>query len=273
MSTPLRACLVLACLLPLAAACRPPVRGTVITVAGSTSVLPFVEYLAAEYMHLFPDVGVNVQGGGSSAGIQAVLTGAADLGMSSRPLGAAEAAELGALPIAWDAIAIIVHHTNPVTTLTLDQVRAVFSGTAGDWADVGGRQGRVTVVTREQGSGTRGAFEEMVMRGLDTTERALVQDSNGAVREIVAADPAAIGYLSLGLVDDRVRALTLDGRPPTVEAVLTGRYELVRPFLFVLGSSPRPEVEAFVEFVLGEQAQALLAQEGLIPAAAVRGGR
>ncbi|MDQ7794433.1 MAG: phosphate ABC transporter substrate-binding protein [bacterium] len=259
-----RSCLAL--FLLLAAGCGGPGGLETITVAGSTSVLPYVEYLAEEYMAANPQVRVNVQGGGSTAGLQAVMAGAADLGMASRPLHPTEAG-LTAITIAWDAIAVVVHPSNEVVSLSGEQIRAVFAGLVRDWSELGGPHRPVTVVSREEGSGTREAFTALVMGGLPTTDRALVQDSNGAVREVVAADPAAVGYLSLGLVDGRIRALAVDGERPTARAVLAGEYRLARPFLLVRPAETGPVPREFLDFVLGPRGQSLLAEEGLVPVA------
>ena len=184
--------------------------GTTLTIAGSTSVQPFAEKLAETYMATHPGLAINVQGGGSTAGVRAAETGAAQIGMSSRHLKDNEES-LHQVTIALDGIAIIVNAANPVAGLTRAEVAAIFAGEIPRWSTVGGRDRPIHFVTREEGSGTRGAFEEMVMGKKEIAPRALVQDSNGAVREIVASDPDALGYISLGLVDRRVRAVAVDG--------------------------------------------------------------
>lgn len=262
---------ILLCSLLAAGGCRSESGAHSVTLAGSTSVQPFAELLAEVFMSRRPDVSVNVQGGGSSAGIEAALSGAADIGMSSRHLEPGEEARLRPVLIAQDALAVVVHPSNPVTGLTREQVRDIFTGRIRNWAQVGGPPGAIHVVSREEGSGTRASFEEMIMETRDVDPRALVQDSNGAVRETVAHDPAAIGYISLGLVDARVKPISIDGMIPSVQAVLDGKYRLVRPFLFVLKGEPRGPAADFVAFVLGP-GQAILREEGLIPARPERGG-
>ena len=235
-----------------------------ITVAGSTSVQPFAEMLAEEYMALHTVERINVQGGGSSAGIEAVMSGAAEIGMSSRELKGDER-QLVRVEIARDAIAVVVHPSNPVRDLTLEQVRDIFSGRIAEWSAVGGPLRRIVVVTREEGSGTRGAFQEMVMGDVEVDAGALVQDSNGAVRQLVSGDPNAIGYISLGLVNREVKAIWIDGVEPTAENVSTDRYRLVRPFIFVLRSMPTEgTVRAFIDYVLSPEGQRELAHEGLL---------
>ncbi len=234
-----------------------------LSVAGSTSVEPFAEALAEEYMLQHPSERIFIQGGGSSAGIQAVQTGAADIGMSSRNLMANEK-NLVAIPIIYDAIAVILHRQNPLTELTLDQIRKIFSAEIRHWRDVGGENHPITLVTREEGSGTREAFQKLIMGSKEIGLSALVQDSNGAIRQVVGDDRNAIGYISLGLVNDRVKALKIDGVEPTVANVQNHRYKIVRPFLFVFRSSPGGVSKGFLDYILSPAGQKLLVQEGLI---------
>lgn len=233
-------------------------------VAGSTSVQPFADRWAEVYMHEHPGQVVNVQGGGSSAGIQAARSGAADIGISSREL-KAEEKDLLEVVVAWDGLAIIVHPKNPIEGLTLVQVQNVFEGNIRNWSQLGGSDHEITVVTREEGSGTRGAFQEMVMGNARIAKRAIVQDSNGTVREIVAHDPHSIGYISLGLVNDQVRAVRLDGVQPGYEQIMKKEYTLIRPFLFVTNGPPKPAAQEFINFVLSREGQELVRREGLIP--------
>jgi phosphate transport system substrate-binding protein len=245
---------------------KPSEAKTSLTLAGSTSVQPFAEMLAEDYAKRYPDrPPVSVQGGGSSAGARAALTDAAQIGMLSRSLGQGES-ELTPVVIARDAIALVVHPSNPVAGLTSAQVRSIFSGAVAEWSAVGGPAGKIHVVSREEGSGTRTAFDELVMKGEGVLPRAIVQDSNGAVRETVAGDRMATGYISLGLVDRSVKALTVDGVAPAVETCRSGEYALIRPFLFAVKGQMGPDVRAFVDYVLGEDGQKILMDEGLLPA-------
>jgi len=236
-----------------------------ITVAGSTSVEPFAELLAEEYMHLHPRSHIYVQGGGSSAGIEAVRSGAAHIGMSSRSLIAGEKS-LYAVLIARDAIAIIVHPKNPVIDLPLMKVREVFTGRIKNWKELGGADRTITLVTREEGSGTREAFQKLLMGKEEIALESLVQDSNGAIRQVVAGDPNAVGYISLGLVNGKVKALKISGAEPCLENIENGRYHLVRPFLFLFKGEPSGEAKSFLDFAMNRKAQNLLAKEGLVTA-------
>jgi len=234
-----------------------------ICVAGSTSVQPFAEKLAEVYMEQHPGVRIDIQGGGSSAGIFAAQQGAADLGASSRELVKAEKA-LHEIPIAWDGIAVIVHPSNPLTDLTLEQLRLIFQGKITDWQAVGSPAHAIDLISREEGSGTREAFETLVMGKTEVSPGALVQDSNGAVREIVAGDPHSLGYISAGLVDDRVKAVAVDGILPSRDNIKTQKYKLVRRFLLVGREAPAGQCLAFVDFILSPQGQRLLEAEGLV---------
>ena len=238
-----------------------------ITIAGSTSVQPFAEVLSEEFMKQHGDLVVNVQGGGSSAGIQAAVAGAAEIGMSSRGLKPAEK-QLKEVLIARDAIAVVVHPANPLKNIGVDTLSKIFDGTITSWGDLGWDAKPITVISREEGSGTRGAFEELVMKTAEVWPGCLVQDSNGSVRVTVAQDRYSIGYLSLGLVNESVKALSLDGIEPTFDSASSGKYPLVRPFLFVLKSEPQGLAKQFIDYVLSEEGQRILREEGLVPAVA-----
>jgi phosphate transport system substrate-binding protein len=235
-----------------------------ITVAGSTSVEPFAELLAEEFMMLHPESHIYVQGGGSTAGIEAVITQAANIGMSSRNL-IGEEKKLHTVTIAKDAIAVIIHPTNRIQDLSLDQIRDTFSGKIRNWRELGGPSHPIDVVTREEGSGTRESFQKFVMGKEDISLGALVQDSNGAVRQVIVGNVHAIGFISLGLVNEQVKAVKISGVEPSLENVNHGKYTLVRPFLFVFNGEPTGEAKPFLEFVLSPAAQELLLKEGLVP--------
>lgn len=241
-------------------------QGKIINVVGSTSVQPFAEMLAQEFNGRQTDFEVDVQGGGSTAGLQAALNGVADIGMCSRSLKAEESDQFQTVTIARDGLAIVVHTSNPVTNLSIEQVRRIFAGDVTNWHQVGGPDRPIRLITREEGSGTREAFQKMVMHKARISRKALTQESNGAVKELVRYDRCAIGYMSLGLVGHDLKAVMIDGVAPTVEEVLAGRYPLVRPFLFVTRGPPGPEAKRFIDYVLSPEAQAMLVKEGLVAA-------
>jgi phosphate transport system substrate-binding protein len=236
-----------------------------LTLAGSTSLQPFAEKWADAYHARQPGVPIHVQGGGSTAGVQAAISGAAQIGMSSRPLTPDEALRVTGIPVARDGVAIVIHPTMPVSDLALDQVRAIYAGEIRNWRLVSGRDSPITVITREEGSGTRAAFEALVMDRHRIVASALVQDSTGAVRQMVASDPAAIGYVSIGLVDASIKALRLRGVEPTEANIDSGKYPLVRPFLFVVKAEQQGVAKDFIDWITGPEGRELTRREGLLP--------
>lgn len=246
--------------------CRPQSGG--LTVAGSTSVQPIAEMAADQFMAEHPGTLINVQGGGSSAGVSAAQSGAAGIGMSSRKLKPDETG-LTEFLMARDAIVLIVHPENPIREMATEQARDIFAGTVRRWEQIGGTPGQITCITREEGSGTRSAFEEMVMgEETEIAPDAIVQDSTGAARTIVAGDRNAIAYVSLGMVTPEVVALNLDGVEPTHETVIDGRYKITRPFLLLTKGEPSPQAKAYLDYVLGPECQAMVSEEGYIPVTA-----
>ena len=237
-----------------------------IIIAGSTSVQPYAEVLAEDYALLHPESVIDIQGGGSSAGIPAALSHTANIGMSSRPLTEKERGLLWSREIAKDGLAIIVHPDNPVHSLSIEQVCDIYTAKIRDWNTLGGRDTKIHIIAREEGSGTRSAFESLVMKSGGISPRAIVQDSNGAVKQLVSSDVNSIGFISLGLVDHTVKAVHLNGIAPTRENVIGGSYSLYRPFLFVSEGEPAGHVKAFIDFTLSQEGQRILTHEGLIPA-------
>jgi phosphate transport system substrate-binding protein len=236
-----------------------------ITEAGSTTVQPVAEKLAAAFMQKNPDVTITIQGGGSSVGIKSAADGTVDIGAASRELKSDEPKLVTHL-LARDGIAIIVHPSNAVTGLTKEQVVKIFAGEITNWSQVGGSSGTITVISREEGSGTRGAFEEMIMGTTLITENAILQPSNGALRTAVSTTPLAIGFLSLGYIDNTIKALAIDGVACTVENCKTGKYPIVRPLFFLTKEQPVGLVKEFIDFCLGSEGQKIVEQEGYLSA-------
>jgi len=239
-----------------------------LSIAGSTSVQPLAETLAEAYMAQTPDVMVDVQGGGSSVGVTSAGEGTADIGNASRNIKDEEFMQfpdLQVFTIAYDGIAVVVNPSVELEGLSVEQVRDIFAGTITNFSEVGGSDVFITVVSREEGSGTRGAFEELVM-GEEAliTETAILQQSNGAVRTAVAATDTAIGYLSFGYVDEGVTAVPIDGVEATVENVIDGTYILFRPFNMVTNGGPGELAQGFLDFVLSADGQSIVEDQGFI---------
>ncbi|MBO8158602.1 phosphate ABC transporter substrate-binding protein [Thermosyntropha sp.] len=236
-----------------------------ITVAGSTSVQPFSEVLAEKFMADNPDIQINVQGGGSSQGIAAAASGAADIGASSRELKEEEKKQgLKEYVIAYDGIAVIVHPSNKIDNLKKEDIKNIYLGNITNWKEVGGDDAPITVICREAGSGTRGAFEEIVMEKEDITSKAIIQNSTGAVRTTVAGDKNAIGFVSLPAVNDEVKAIKVDGTEANKENVKNKSYKIARPFIYLTKGEPTGAVKAFIDFVLSDEGQKIIEDEGAV---------
>lgn len=250
-------------LLLLLLSCAPNKRSVII--AGSTSVQPFIEKVAEHFVEEHPGVRIDVQGGGSTAGVQAALNGTCDIGMSSRNLKPEEQG-LMVILLALDGIAVILHRDNPIEDLTVEQVRSIFTGRVTNWRELGGFDADIIPVSREEGSGTRASFETLIMAGEAISDACLVQDSNGAVREIIATTLQGVGYVSVGLVDDREKAVAIGGVRPTLANLITEKYGFSRPFLMLLRREPSGDVKKFIDYALSETGQGILGSSGLIPA-------
>lgn len=237
-----------------------------ITIAGSTSVQPLSEELAKAFMEKNTGVTVNVQGGGSSAGVKAANEGAAQIGASSRDLKESEKGlGLTEHKIALDGIAVVVNPKNQVTELTLDQVKKIFSGEISNWKEVGGKDSTINVITREEGSGTRGAFEEIVLGDAKMYSKAITQPSTGSIKTTVAGDENGIGYISLGSLGEDVRGVKIDGVEPTIDNVKNNSFKISRPFLYLTKGQMNEATKAYVDFVMSEEGQKIVTESHFIP--------
>ncbi len=239
-----------------------------LNIAGSTTVQPLAEVLAESFEALEPGVTVYVQGGGSSVGVRSAADRSADIGMASRevkPSELNEHPELVVHTIARDGIAIVTEPGCVVENLTMEQVRQIFAGEITSWSEVGGEDLIITVVAREEGSGTRSAFEDMVMEDDLIVDNAILQPSNGAVRTTISITPGTIGFLSFGYLDDQTKAIAIDGFLPTDENASSGEYSIVRSLNMITHGESEEKAGAFLEFVLSEDGQAIVAQEGYLP--------
>ncbi len=239
-------------------------RRSSITVAGSTAFQPFAEKLADQFMTNRPTTNIIVQGGGSAVGIQSTLSGTAQIGMADLVTLPEEAKGLQATEVARDGIAVVVHPSNRINDLTMDQLRRIFSGRIRNWRDLGGSDGVITVVSREAGSGTRISYEQIV-GDLVLTKEAIVQDSNGTIRETVANDPNAVGYLSHGLLNEKIKAVAIDGVACTNEAIQSKQYALARPIFLLTRGALLPDTQAFIDYILSAEGQQTIQSSGLIP--------
>ena len=238
-----------------------------ISMVGSTSMEKLANALSEAFMEQYPDVTVTAEFVGSGAGIEAVTNGTADIGNSSRSLKEEEkAAGVVENIVAIDGIAVCVDPANEVADLTKEQLTNIYNGTVTNWKEVGGADEPIIVIGREAGSGTRGAFEELVDLK-DACKYANELDSTGAVIAKVASTPGAIGYASLDALDDSVKALSLEGVEATAENIKAGNYFLSRPFVMATKgeiSEQNDLVQAWFDFVLGDEGQQVASEVGLI---------
>lgn len=238
-----------------------------ITLAGSTSMEKLANAAAEAFMAKYPDVTVSPEFTGSSAGIEALLAGTIDIGDSSREL-KEEEKSAGAVEniVAIDGIAVVLDKANTVANLTKDQLIQIYKGEVTNWKDLGGADQPIVVIGREAGSGTRGAFEEL-LEIADACKYSNEINSTGGVMAKVASTPGAIGYVSLDIVDDTVVAVSLDSVEPTEENILAGSYLLSRPFVMATKgeiSEQNDLVKAFFEYMQSEEGKELIKSVGLI---------
>lgn len=238
-----------------------------ITISGSTSVGPTIEVLAEEY-EKNNDVKIEVQQVGSSAGIKNTIDGTSNLGMSSRDLKDDEEKSLDETQIAIDGIAVITNIENKVKDLTMDQVKGIFEGKITNWKEVGGENAQIVVVSREEGSGTRDGFQELVgFESEELSKDAQICDGSGAVKSTVEGNKNAIGYISFGYVKDDIKSVKIDGVEANDDNVVNGTYTISRPFLVVnKKDNLSEEAKSFVDFILSEEGQNIIAEKGFIKA-------
>jgi phosphate transport system substrate-binding protein len=246
-----------------------------VVVAGSTSVQPLSEELAAAFMEANGDITVEIQGGGSGQAAVSLADAIADIGALSREVKDEEKSTIvKEYVIAKDGVAVIANTDVTVTDLTLEQIKGIFTGTITNWKEVGGKDQKITVVSREEGSGTRGAFTELTKvmekdsagNEVDSTSKnAIVQPSTGAVLQAVGSTPGAIGYVSMEALDDTVIALDVEGVAVSKTTVLDGTYAISRPFIYGVTGEVSAAAQAFIDFVMSAEGQALIEENGFIP--------
>jgi len=238
-----------------------------ITMAGSTSMEKLANVVVESFMNKYPDVVVSAEFIGSSAGIEAVLAKTVDIGNASRNLKDSEITA-GAVEniVAIDGIAIILDGASTVTNLTKDQLVQIYTGTINNWSAFGGADQPIVVVGRESGSGTRGAFEELLELE-DLCKYSNEINSTGGVLAKVASTPGAVGYVSIDVLDDTVIAVSIDDVTPTEENIKGGSYLLSRPFVMAtVGeiSTQSELVQAFFEYMMSAEGQELVKSVGLV---------
>ncbi len=237
-----------------------------ISISGSTSIGPLAEKLAMNYEEN-ASVKIEINQIGSSAGITNAMNGVSEIGMSSRDLKEEEASELQEVIIAYDGIVVITHPSNKVKNLTMEQVKQIFTGEITNWKELGGDDLEIVVVSREDGSGSRDAFQEIV--GYSSGElirNAIVASGNGNIKTTVATNKHAIGFISFEYIDESITTLNINGVEATAENVLAQKYSLSRPFLFVYKEGNLSENgQQFIDFILTKEGQEIVSSAGAIP--------
>lgn len=238
-----------------------------LTISGSTTVQPIVTKAVEVYGVDNPDIRIGVQGGGSGTGIRMVGEGSVDIGASSRELKEAELLkhpDLVVHSVAIDCITIVVHPSNPIKDLSTIEIRDIFTGRITNFRDVGGPDRPIVLAIREDGSGTRSTFEELVMEDAQISNTALQKPASGAIRFTVAGNENTIGYLGIGYLDETVKAISVNGVPPSEENIIEGRYPISRELYLITNGEPRGEAKNFIDFILSEDGQEIVREEGFI---------
>lgn len=242
-----------------------------IKISGSTTVQPIVQSAADKLMAMNKSLSVSVAGGGSGAGVKDAASGEVNIGCASREVKSSEKSEypdLKDIKIGSDGIAIVVNKNNPVKSLTKQQVYDIFTGKINNWKDVGGENGAIFVQTREPGSGTLGAFEELSIQTINKEGKivgtATPHTSNGLMRDAVAANKNAIGFLSFGYLDSSVMAPDVQGVKATVDNALAGKWPYVRPLNVVTKGTPTGVTAKFLNYLTTAEGQKILADENYL---------
>lgn len=237
-----------------------------IEIAGSTSVQPVVDKLAQAYMEKHPSVKINVQGGGSGLGIRSVSQEIIDIGTSSKELSTQESEGVNVYIIAKDGVVVVVSPENPVEDLSKSQISDIYTGKITNWKDVGGNDGEINVITREDGSGTRSVFQNIILGKDKMRSDAVVLISTESVAQAVKGDPNAVGYMSITGFKGDMKALMVDGVYPTEETISDGSYTIQNPFLFITKGTKDDLVLDFINFCLSPEGQNIVRTEKVVPA-------
>jgi phosphate transport system substrate-binding protein len=238
---------------------------------GSTTVLPIAQKEAEEFMKTNIKADISVSGGGSGVGISALIDSSCDIGDSSRSIKAKEivmAKQKGVNPvgtiIANDGIAVVVNNGNKVEALSLDQLKAIYSGQITKWSQVGGSDDTIVIISRDSASGTFEVFNELVLKGAKLREDSLMQASNKEVAETVAKTPGAIGYVGLGYLSSDLKALKIAGVMPSDATVLNGTYKLSRPLYMYTNGDPSGLAKSFIDYILSDEGQKIVKDVGFV---------
>ena len=237
-----------------------------ISISGSTSVGPLMEKIQEKYEEENNNITLEIQQNGSGAGIKDVISGISEIGMSSRELKDEEKTSVQGTTVAYDGIALLVNPENTVKNISLEDVKKIYTGEITNWKDLGGDDSPIVVVSREEGSGTRDAFQEIVgYESEELTKDATISDGSGAVKTTVAGNKNAIGFASFEYIDNTVKALNVNDVEPTAENVKAGDYKISRPFILVTKEDSLTENgQKLIDFVLSTEGQQIVEENKLI---------
>lgn len=244
-----------------------------ITIKGSTTILPIAQSMAEAYSKEFPYTRISVSGGGSRDGINELLEGTIDIAVSSRFIKDVEAERavdkktyLIPFAIAYDSVVPIVHPSNTVENLTVQQLKDIYRGRITNWKHVGGPDKRIVVISRKESSGTFDVWEDKVMNEELITRFALLQDSNGDVVKAVSGNRNAIGYAAIGYLDSRVKGLDVNGVKASAETARDGSFPLHRALYMFTSGRPTGDLLNFINFALQpDKGQKLVKEAGFEP--------
>jgi len=233
-----------------------------ILIVGSTSVEPVARMLAEAFMDKNQDVQIDIQGGGSTAGVQAAVDKTADIGTSSRNLKDEEKSHnLTETTIALDGVAVVVNPANTITDLKKDDIAKIYKKEITNWKEVGGPDKQIVVISREAGSGTKDCFDSALGLKEEEIKADVIANGTGVVQANVSGNEAAIGYMSLGSVDETVKTVTVDGVPASEENIKNGSYAISRPFLMLTNGEMNNVVKAFIDFILSDEGQKIVSED------------
>jgi len=241
-------------------------KGT-LKIAGGTAHIPVMKEAAKRIMTRYKDIVITVAGGGSGVGIKQVGEGLVDIGNSGRKPKPEEIEQYGLKMYQWaiDGVGVVVNPANPVKSLTKDQLKDIFSGKIDNWAALGGADHAITLYTRDESSGTREVFWQKALDKGAIGTKALFVPSNGAMKTAIANNPYAIGYVSVGHMDESVTPVALDGVTPTLETVKNGQYGVARGLYSNTKGEPKGLTRLFIEYLLTPEGQQIAAEKGFIP--------
>lgn len=247
-------------------------RGTKIVVKGSTTVLPITQKVAEEYRKI-KKVSISIEGSGSGNGIKALIDGSCEIANSSREMKEKEIAKAKAkniklkeITIAYDMIVPIVHLSNPVSNVSLDQLKAIYTGFITDWKELGANEEKIVVISRDTSSGTYEVWNKIVMKKAEVMKNALLQASNGAIQSVVSTNKKAIGYVGFAYVNNNIKPLTVNGVVGTIKNGKSGKFPISRKlYIYINENTLSKEAKDFVNFIMSDKGQKLIAEIGFIP--------